>query len=102
VASTPAAATGRVRILGAHPYRPRPRELPAPTGTALRRTLELTGALVQRTPPAVVGPLSPEEAASELLAYLRRWGYVSADYELAADPARTEPKKPAATHETGI
>ena len=102
VASTPAAATRRVRILGAHPYRPRPRELPAPTGTALRRTLELTGALVQRTPPAVVGPLSPEEAASELLAYLRRWGYVPADYELAADPARTEPKKPAATHETGI
>jgi len=92
VASTPAAARRRVRILGAHPYRPRPRELPAPTGTALRRTLELTGALVQRTPPAVVGPLSPEEAASELLVYLRRWGYASADFELAAGPARTEPK----------
>ena len=102
VASTPAAATRRVRILGAHPYRPRPRELPAPTGTALRRTLELTGALAQRTPPAVVGPLSPAEAARELLAYLRRWGYVRADDELAADPARTEPKKPAAIHETGI
>jgi electron transfer flavoprotein beta subunit len=68
--------------------------------------LELTGALVQRTPPTVVGPLSPEEAASELLAYLRRWGYVpadvSADYELAADRAYTEPKKPATIHETGI
>jgi len=102
VASTPAAATRRVRILGAHPYRPRPRELPAPTGTALRRTLKLTGALVQHTPPAVVGPLSPEDAASELLVYLRRWGYVSADYELAAGPARTEPNKPAAIHETGI
>jgi electron transfer flavoprotein beta subunit len=101
VASMPA-ATRRVRILGAHPYRPRPRELPAPTGTALRRTLELTGALVQRTPPAVVGPLSPEEAASELLSYLRRWGYVFADYELAAGPARTEPNEPAAIHETGI
>jgi len=102
VASTPVAATRRVRILGAHPYRPRPRELPAPTGTALRRMLELTGALVQRTPPAVVGPLAPEEAASELLAYLRRWGYVSADYELAVGPARTEPNEPAAIHETGI
>jgi len=101
VASMPAAAR-RVRILGAHPYRPRPRELPAPTGTALRRTLELTGALVQRTPPAVVGPLSPAEAASELLSYLRRWGYVSAEYELAAGPARTEPNEPAAIHETGI
>ena len=101
VASMPAAAR-RVRILGAHPYRPRPRELPAPAGTALRRTLELTGALVQRTPPAVVGPLSPAEAASELLSYLRRWGYVSAEYELAAGPARTEPNEPAAMHETGI
>jgi electron transfer flavoprotein beta subunit len=100
-ASTPAAATRRLRILSAHPYRPRPRELPAPTGPALRRTLELTGALAQRTPPTVVGPLSPEEAAGELLAYLRRWGYVTADYELAADRARTEPKQPPAIHQTG-
>jgi electron transfer flavoprotein beta subunit len=81
VVSTPAAAARRIRILSAHPYRPRPRELPAPSGTALRRTLELTGALGQRTAPAVVGPLSPEEAADELLAYLRRWGYLTADYE---------------------
>jgi electron transfer flavoprotein beta subunit len=102
VASTPAAATRRVRILSAHPYRPRPRELPGPTGTALRRTLELTGALVQRTPPTVVGPLAPEEAASELLAYLHRWGYMAADDELASDRADTEPKTPATTQETGI
>jgi electron transfer flavoprotein beta subunit len=77
VASTPAAAPRRIRVLGAHPYRPRPRELPEPTGTALRRTLELTGALVQRTPPAVVGPLSPGQAADELLGYLRRHGYLA-------------------------
>lgn len=102
VASMPATATRRVRILSAHPYRPRPRELPVPVGTALHRTLELTGALVQRTPPAVVGPLAPEAAASELLAYLRRWGYVCADHGLAAQPARTEPNKPAAIRETGI
>ena len=78
VASTPAAAARRIRVLGAHPYRPRPRELPGPTGTALHRTLELTGALVQRTPPTVVGPLPPDQAASELLAYLRRCGYLGA------------------------
>jgi electron transfer flavoprotein beta subunit len=78
VASTPAAPARRIRVLGAHPYRPRPRELPGPTGTALRRTLELTGALVQRTPPTVVGPLPPDKAASELLAYLHRCGYLSA------------------------
>ena len=79
VASTPAAAAARrIRIIGAHPYRPRPRELPVPTGTALRRTLELTGALVPRTPPTVVGPLPPDQAASELLVYLRRYGYLAA------------------------
>ncbi len=79
VARTPAAAAARpIRVLGAHPYRPRPRELPGPTGTALHRTLELTGALVQRTPPTVVGPLPPEEAVGELLAYLRRCGYLGA------------------------
>jgi electron transfer flavoprotein beta subunit len=79
VARAAAAATPRrIRVLGAHPYRPRPRELPGPTGTALHRTLELTGALVQRTPPTVVGPLPPDQAASELLAYLRRHGYLAA------------------------
>jgi len=77
VASTPAATARRIRVLGAHPYRPRPRELPEPVGTALRRTLELTGALVQRTPPAVLGPLSPGQAADELLGYLRRHGYLA-------------------------
>jgi electron transfer flavoprotein beta subunit len=103
VAATPAAAAARrIRLLGAHPYRPRPRELPVPAGTALRRVQELTGALAQRTPPTVVGPLPPDEAASELLAYLRRWGYVTADYELAVGPARSEPDKPAAIHQAGI
>ena len=82
VATAPAAAARRIRVLGTHPYRPRSRELPGPAGTALHRTLELTGALVQRTPPTVVGPLPPEEAASQLLAYLRRRGYLAAD-----DPA---------------
>ena len=79
VARTPAAAAvRRIRVLAAHPYRPRPRELPGPTGTALRRTLDLTGALVERTPPTVLGPLSPDQAASELLGYLRRHGYLAA------------------------
>ncbi len=79
VARTPAAAAvRRIRVLAAHPYRPRPRELPGPAGTALHRTLELTGALVERTPPTVLGPLSPDQAASELLGYLRRHGYLAA------------------------
>ena len=83
VARAPAAAAARpIRVLSAHPYRPRPRELPGPSGTALRRTLELTGALVERTPPTVIGPLPAEQAADELLAYLRRHGYLA-----AGDPA---------------
>lgn len=86
MASPPTAAVRRVRILSTHPYRPRPRELPAPGGTALRRTLELTGALTQRTPPTVVGPLDPAQAAGELLAYLHRWGYMAGD-GIAADRA---------------
>jgi electron transfer flavoprotein beta subunit len=79
VAHAPAAtAAQRIRVLGAHPYRPRPRELAGPSGTALRRTLELTGALTERTPPTVLGPLSPGQAADELLGYLRRHGYLAA------------------------
>ena len=76
VIDAPPAAGHRVPVLGAHPYRPRPRELATPSGTALHRTLELTGALVERTPPTVLGPLSPEQAADELLSYLRRHGYL--------------------------
>ena len=79
VAATPAAAAPRrIRVLGAHPYRPRPRELAGPSGSALHRTLELTGALVERTPPTVLGPLSPGPAADELLGYLGRHGYLAA------------------------
>jgi electron transfer flavoprotein beta subunit len=79
VARAPAAtAAQRIRVLGAHPYRPRARELAGPSGTVLRRTLELTGALVDRTPPTVLGPLSPGQAADELLGYLRRHGYLAA------------------------
>jgi electron transfer flavoprotein beta subunit len=83
VVSAPTATAGRpVRVLGAHPYRPRPRELAGPSGSALRRMLELTGALTERTPPTVLGPLSAGQAADELLGYLRRRGYIA-----AGDPA---------------
>ena len=66
----------RVRVLAVHPYRPRPRRLPAPSGGTIRRVHELTGALTQRTPPTVVGPLSPDLAAEELFTYLRHHGYL--------------------------
>ena len=82
VAFAPTATAHRVRVPGAHPYRPRPRELAGPSGSALRRMLELTGALAERTPPTVLGPLSAGQAADELLGYLRRRGYLA-----ASDPA---------------
>ncbi|MGW3471905.1 mycofactocin-associated electron transfer flavoprotein beta subunit [Saccharopolyspora sp. NPDC000995] len=65
-------------VVAARAFRPRPRELPAPAGTTARdRMLELTGALQDRTPTTVLGPLSAAEAADELLAYLRRHGYLT-------------------------
>jgi electron transfer flavoprotein beta subunit len=60
-------------------YRPRARVLPAPAGDdARRRMLELTGALVDRTPPRVVTPSSPAQAAEELLGFLHEHGYLAA------------------------
>ena len=69
-------AASRLRMLAVHPYRPRPRRLPAPSGGTIRRVHELTGALTGQTPPTVVGPLSPDLAAEELLTYLRHYGYL--------------------------
>ncbi|MFC7342760.1 mycofactocin-associated electron transfer flavoprotein beta subunit [Saccharopolyspora griseoalba] len=70
------AGGGSEAVVSARPRRPRPRALPAPSGTRPHdRVLELTGALTERTPPRVVGPLSASEAADELLAFLQTRGY---------------------------
>ena len=74
--ATTVSTVPRVRVLAVHPYRPRPRRLPAPSGGTIRRLQELTGALAERTPPTVVGPLAPGPAAEELLTYLRHHGYL--------------------------
>jgi electron transfer flavoprotein beta subunit len=70
------AAPAPIPVRGSHPYRPRPRHLPAPTGPPLRRVRELTGALAPRDARTVVGPLPAPEAAEALLAYLRGHGYL--------------------------
>jgi electron transfer flavoprotein beta subunit len=68
---------GTVAVTAVRTYRPRARVLPAPSGDdARRRTLELTGALVEHTPSRVVTPSSPEHAADELLGFLRTHGYL--------------------------
>lgn len=68
--AAPAGGAAELRWGPARPYRPRTRPVAAPSGDPRQRLLSLTGALVSRQPPRVVGPLSPSEAADELLAYL--------------------------------
>jgi electron transfer flavoprotein beta subunit len=66
-----------VRVVQVRAARPRPRHLPAPSGTARERLLALTGALLAHEPPTVVGPVGAAEAADVLLEHLVRWGYLS-------------------------
>jgi electron transfer flavoprotein beta subunit len=72
-----AAAGSRDRLIAGppRPYRPRTHEVPAaPAGPARERLAELSGVLVQRDPPTLLGPATPEEAAAALLDFLRKTG----------------------------
>ncbi|CAM4313743.1 hypothetical protein GCM10009799_45650 [Nocardiopsis rhodophaea] len=65
-----------LRVRGVRAYRPRTRHVAPPPGdTAHERLLALTNAAQDRDPPTVLGPLEAEQAAEELLAFLRRHGY---------------------------
>jgi electron transfer flavoprotein beta subunit len=76
-ATDPITGRRRVHVLRTAPYRPRPRALPPPSGGSPRdRLLALTGSLAERTPPRVVRA-TPEEAADELIRYLKDQGYLS-------------------------
>ena len=58
------------------PLRPRTHRLSPPAGDSAReRIVELTGALVERTPPRTV-VAQPDEAADLILEQLRTWGYI--------------------------
>ena len=66
----------RVHVLRTVPYRPRPKTLPPPSGGSPRdRLLALTGSESERTPPRVVRAAA-EEAADELIRYLKDQGYL--------------------------
>jgi electron transfer flavoprotein beta subunit len=72
-----AVAGSRDRLIAGppRPYRPRTHEVPAaPAGAARERLAELSGVLVQRDPPMLLGPATPEEAAAALLDFLRKTG----------------------------
>ena len=67
-------AAQRHGIVG--PWRPRPRDARGPAGdAAFDRIVELTGALVERTPPKRL-ELEPADAAAAILEELRGWGYL--------------------------
>ena len=69
-------ARRRVHVLRTLPYRPRPKTLPPPSGGSPRdRLLALTGSESERTPPRMVRA-APEEAADELIRYLKDQGYL--------------------------
>ncbi len=78
---TPSTAAGGgggqwVRVGPPKAFRPRTRVLPPPEGADPRiRLLALTGALVAHDPPTVIGPVSAQRAADELLGFLDRHGY---------------------------
>jgi electron transfer flavoprotein beta subunit len=64
------------RLEHTQPLRPRTHRIPAPSADAARdRIVELTGALVDRTPPRTVRA-TPDEAADLILEQLRTWGYL--------------------------
>ena len=70
-------APARLRVLRTGPARPRPRQLPAPTGSARERLIALTGALLDHEPPTIVGPVDAAGAVDALLDFLVRHGYLS-------------------------
>jgi len=74
VGPPPAGAEG-LRVGPPQPYRPRTKLVPAPEGDTRDRLLALTGALKSHDPPRLVGPVSAERGAEELLEYLAGHGY---------------------------
>ena len=65
-------ARSAVRVGTPRLYRPRTKVVPPPAGGTHERILSLTGALLNREPPRVVGPIEPDAGADELLEFLRR------------------------------
>lgn len=75
----PPAGAGRLQVGASRPYRPRPRPVDPPVGDARQRLLTLSGALINREPPRIVGPVGAAAAADELLSFLERNGYRQAE-----------------------
>ena len=67
---------GRLPESEVHPYRPRPRRLPAPEGDALARVYDLLdiGGSEGNTETLA---LEPSAAAAKIVEQLREWGYLA-------------------------
>ena len=68
---------GRLPESEIHPYRPRARVLPAPTGGSLDRVRQILDVGGSDTHAELV-TLDPPAAASKILDQLRSWGYLDA------------------------
>ena len=73
VVAGPVASPERAELI--QPYRPRARVLPAPSGIALARVLQLTGASGPAAPARELVTLEPAGAAERILGALVEWGY---------------------------
>jgi electron transfer flavoprotein beta subunit len=73
---------GRLPETEVHPYRPRPRTIPAPAGDTLSRVRDLLHVGGQ-THHAETVTLDPPDAARRLLEQLRDWGYLSGTRDAA-------------------
>ncbi len=68
------------RAAGVVPYRPRPRNVPAPpVGEQPRDRIAALSGVLESGSRAQTVELPPDEAAAEILATLRRWGYLVTD-----------------------
>jgi electron transfer flavoprotein beta subunit len=67
------------------PYRPRPRERPAPEGGALDRVRRLTATGSASAAHAETVVLDPPAAADRILAALGEWGYVDPGSQVTSD-----------------
>lgn len=70
-------AGGHDRVGRVKPYRPRARSIAAPSSnlTARERIIAIANVLSDRVPPQILR-LAPNEAADQILAQLRTWGYI--------------------------
>jgi hypothetical protein len=80
-AELPAGGPGPIVPEAPRARRPRTHLVPAPSGNARERLALLTGVTMNQERATVTGPVSADHGADQLLAYLRRLGYLGDEKE---------------------